>query len=125
DLVVAFLAVVKAGAAYVPLPASYPLGLALDVVRDMEPVVLLTDVALRDSEVVCGIAEAGLPVLTVDALEDAEYQMARGSVDGVGFAGLDQVAYVMFTSGSTGVPKGVSISQRNVLALVDDGCWRG
>ncbi|MBS2554746.1 non-ribosomal peptide synthetase, partial [Catenulispora sp. NL8] len=42
-----------------------------------------------------------------------------------GFAGLDQVAYVMFTSGSTGVPKGVSISQRNVLALVDDGCWRG
>ncbi|WP_230422738.1 condensation domain-containing protein, partial [Catenulispora pinistramenti] len=125
DLVVAFLAVVKAGAAYVPLPAAYPLGLALDVVRDMEPVVLLTDVALRDSEVVCGIAEAGLPVLTVDALEDAEYQMARGSVDGVGFAGLDQVAYVMFTSGSTGVPKGVSISQRNVLALVDDGCWRG
>ncbi|MBS2548189.1 AMP-binding protein, partial [Catenulispora sp. NL8] len=130
DLVVAFLAVVKAGAAYVPLPASYPLGLALDVVRDMEPVVLLTDAALRDGEVVCGIAEAGLPVITVDALAcDCDGvgcgcdSVVWGSEDG--FAGLDQVAYVMFTSGSTGVPKGVSISQRNVLALVDDGCWRG
>src|SRR5690606_6199766 len=35
----------------------------------------------------------------------------------------DHLAYVMYTSGTTGTPNGVEVSHRNLLALVDDPCW--
>ena len=37
----------------------------------------------------------------------------------------EQLAYLMYTSGSTGEPKGVAVTQRDVLSLAADRCWRG
>ena len=120
DLIVAFLAVIKAGAAYVPVPAGYPLALARDVLSEISPVVLLTDQALHAAEVPAGLAAAGLPALTIG---DPALTLPEDGGD-LGLAcGLEQVAYVMFTSGSTGAPKGVAITQANILTLTQDACW--
>ena len=121
-LVTALLAVIKAGAAYVPIPAAYPLPLARDVVRDIGPVLLLTDQALRITEVVQGIAATGLPVITAD---DPALTLPQDTADLQLPCHLDQAAYVLFTSGSTGTPKGVTLTQGNLITLTQDTCWRG
>ncbi|MFJ3232907.1 amino acid adenylation domain-containing protein [Streptomyces sp. NPDC086787] len=68
---------------------------------------------------------AGLdPVLVVDerlAGEDLDGYPA--SAPDTGGLGEDHLAYVMYTSGSTGTPNGVEVSHRNVLALALDPCW--
>jgi amino acid adenylation domain-containing protein len=120
-LVTAFLAIIKAGAAYVPVPAAYPLPLALDVLADITPVLLLTDHALLHTDIVSGIAATGLPVITAD---DPGPDLPQDTTNPGHPASLDQAAYVMFTSGSTGTPKGVTVSQGNIITLTSDTCWR-
>jgi len=107
DFVVAVLAVLKAGGHYVPLDPDYPaarLALMLDAVR--APVVI-TGAGLTPP------AHAGA-VLRVDDLGDPLPPRT---------AHPDDLAYTMFTSGSTGVPKGVAVRHRGVVRLVrDPGC---
>jgi amino acid adenylation domain-containing protein len=120
-LITAFLAIIKTGAAYAPIPAAYPLPLALDVLRDINPVLLLTDQALHGTPVVDGISATGLPVITAD---HPAITLSEDTSDLRLPCHLDQAAYVMFTSGSTGTPKGVTVTQGNILTLTEDACWR-
>ena len=107
ELVAAMLGVIQAGAAYLPIDASYPKARVLETLADALPVAVLTD---RDLGVVLG--EAGVPLLIIDAVvEEPGYGFAE-SVRG------DDLAYVIYTSGSTGKPKGVMVSHRNVLRLM-------
>jgi non-ribosomal peptide synthetase component F len=64
-----------------------------------------------------------LDLLQVVRLED-EAAFAQGDAP-LSFEGLhpDHLAYVTYTSGSTGVPKGVAVPQRGVLRLVEDGAF--
>jgi amino acid adenylation domain-containing protein len=126
SLLTAFLAVIKAGAAYVPVPAAYPLPLARQVLDDIRPVLLLTDQALAATTVVAGLTAAGLTAagLTALTVDDPALPLPPDTANLSLPAHLDQAAYVMFTSGSTGTPKGVTITQANILALTQDACWR-
>jgi amino acid adenylation domain-containing protein len=111
DLVVAFLGVLKAGAAYVPLDPGYPTERLRFMLSDTGIAIVLTQSALHE--------RLGLPA-THTVLLDAPFPGAGpepGPSRGPG-VGPDDLAYVMFTSGSTGRPKGVAVPHRAVLRLV-------
>ncbi|MGW6213146.1 amino acid adenylation domain-containing protein, partial [Streptomyces sp. NPDC055109] len=113
DLVTAELAVLKAGAAYVPLDPEYPVERLAYMVRDTRTPVVLTDTARADR------LPSGVPLLFLDAC-DAE----GGPLDGVPdtdpepTAGPRNLAYLIYTSGSTGRPKGVQVEHRSLVNLV-------
>ncbi|MGX1274634.1 non-ribosomal peptide synthase/polyketide synthase [Streptomyces phaeoluteigriseus] len=102
DLVVAILAIIKAGGVYVPLDSRFP-----------QPRI---DLILQESG-------ASL-VLTEDVLT-ALIQAEPDSSDPEVPCQPQQLAYVMYTSGSTGRPKGVAVTHRDVVAHALTPCWRG
>ncbi|MEH0547421.1 amino acid adenylation domain-containing protein [Streptomyces sp. B21-105] len=111
-LVVAVLAVLKAGGAYLPLDDRNPAGRTRAVLTATGATLLLTD---RD-EAVPGAEDLPVVDLRVDPPDVPD--TAPGTV-----AHPDGLAYVMSTSGSTGTPKGVVVTHRAVAALALDRRW--
>ncbi|WP_062216587.1 non-ribosomal peptide synthetase [Streptomyces sp. NBRC 109706] len=111
ELVVAELAVLKAGAAYVPLDDRYPAERSRRMVADAGAGVLLVDAAHAS----VGF-EHGADVLRAD--EPVPPGPHPEPAAGPGHAG--QLAYVMYTSGSTGEPKGVAVTHADIVALAYD-----
>ncbi|MCX5045885.1 amino acid adenylation domain-containing protein [Aldersonia sp. NBC_00410] len=113
DLVVALVAVLKAGGAYLPIDVTYPAERLRFMMADAAPACVITN---ADSGEV--VADAGVPVVD---LTDAELTAFEGSrvtdVDRRGALRPENSAYVIYTSGSTGRPKGVLIPHRNVVRL--------
>ncbi|OXR28395.1 non-ribosomal peptide synthetase [Pseudomonas umsongensis] len=110
-LLVALLAVLKAGGACVPLDPDYPAERVAYMLEDSRALVLLTEAQVAKSLSVASDTQ----VLLMDSLSLAAYPISA-PVTGVT---PDNLAYVIYTSGSTGKPKGVAIVHRNVLALID------
>nr|AGN74876.1 nonribosomal peptide synthetase [Streptomyces griseoviridis] len=117
DLPVAVLAVLKTGAAYLPLDPGYPADRLALMVEDARPAVLLTDAATFAAgglpeglpRVALGTppADAALRALPDGPLTATEQPAPRP----------DDTAYVIYTSGSTGRPKGVPVPHHNVVRL--------
>ncbi|WP_157849459.1 AMP-binding protein, partial [Streptomyces violaceorubidus] len=107
SLVVAVLAVVKAGAAYVPVDPSYPADRIAYVLRDAGPCLVVTD---RDT---LEVMPQGVPAVLADETDVSGYSSEALTE----WAGLGDPAYVIYTSGSTGRPKGVVVSHRQVGRL--------
>ncbi|WKB55457.1 non-ribosomal peptide synthetase [Eleftheria terrae] len=106
EMVVGLLAILKAGAAYVPLDPQYPPERLADMVADSGITLLLTQSWLREQ-----VATLGVPaLLELDALALAAEPAhdPRLAVHG------EQLAYVIYTSGSTGRPKGVGNRHRSL-----------
>ncbi|WUC79116.1 amino acid adenylation domain-containing protein [Streptomyces sp. NBC_00536] len=117
DVPVALLAVLKAGGAYVPLRDTDPVTRLRHVMDDTGAPVVVTDRALA-----ARAAELGVHVLHAD--EDAPAEEAPAAAPRAAVH-PDQLAYIMYTSGSTGLPKGVEITQRDVAELAFDRRWEG
>ncbi len=92
DLIASVLAVLKTGAAYVPIDPTLPAARRMAILDDAQPVVQLDEMpqdleSFSDEDVACP-------------------------------AGPDDVAYVMYTSGTTGQPKGVLIEHHSIIGFV-------
>ncbi|MEU6575140.1 amino acid adenylation domain-containing protein [Streptomyces sp. NPDC046805] len=114
DLVVALLAIVKAGGFYVPLHHASPKDRMEWVLGECGAGVVLTDAAMT---------ARGLPAAhRVIAVDDPELD-ACPATDPMVAGHREQLAYVMYTSGSTGEPKGVAITHDDVFELVGDSMF--
>jgi amino acid adenylation domain-containing protein len=111
DMLVALLAVLKAGYAYVPLDPMHPPARLRHILGEAAVAALISD----GSENAALVAD-GVPV--IDVHKDAEAIVEAPSVSPVVQVNAESLAYVMYTSGSTGLPKGVEISHRAVVNLL-------
>ncbi|MFE4454561.1 amino acid adenylation domain-containing protein [Streptomyces sp. NPDC056796] len=116
------LGIVGAGAAYVPMDAAWPAERLDRVAGTARVRALVVDEETAGHPWVANAA-AGLTVIVVDGLGDVlrGAPPSRGPLPGVTRG--DRLAYVMFTSGSTGLPKGVGVTHADVLALTADTTW--
>ncbi|WP_405774627.1 amino acid adenylation domain-containing protein [Streptomyces sp. NBC_00859] len=111
ETVVALLAVLKSGGAYLPIDPGYPADRIAYMLSDAKPVVVLTSVGA-----VASVPESGARVVVLDDVEPAGFE---GGPLGVVIR-PEHPAYVIYTSGSTGRPKGVVVEHRSVAGLL---CW--
>ena len=105
EMIVALLAVLKAGAAYVPLDPAYPPARLAYMLADCAPKLVLSDSAL---DVAVPVLPAAAPL---DGRDDNPSPQAAGLLE-------RHLAYVIYTSGSTGQPKGVMVEHRNVVNMI-------
>ncbi len=101
DAIVAILAVLAAGAAYVPVDIGLPTARIESILRQSDPKLIVTVGEHRD------IADGRYPVLALDEPASIERISARLVASPVVDRHREQSAYLIFTSGSTGEPKGV------------------
>ncbi|HEY0697182.1 MAG TPA: amino acid adenylation domain-containing protein, partial [Micromonospora sp.] len=114
ELVVGLLGILKSGAGYLPIDPRYPSRRLDFVLSEAAPELVLTDTATAH-----GLPGDELPRLLIDELDLTGGDEPDGSdLDDTERAAPlrpDNVAYVMYTSGSTGLPKGVTITHANLV----------
>src|SRR6185312_11698252 len=111
ELVIALLGVLKAGGVYVPLDPDYPASRLQVMLADAAVRVLITKEMLS-----AHLGEYGGRTLYLDREEEQLRSGSSGNLASSG--GGERLAYVMYTSGSTGQPKGIGIPHRAINRLV-------
>jgi len=111
DLIAALLAVLKAGGAYLPIEAGSPASRVAAMIGAAGARLVLTT-----AETASAVPE--LPGVDMVRVDTADYPTDPGPVPDLSHP--LSLAYISFTSGSTGVPKGVAVPQRAVIRLISD-----
>ncbi|KDP05011.1 gramicidin synthetase [Mycobacterium avium subsp. hominissuis 101] len=109
EAVVAIFAVLKTGAAYVPIDPGVPAARLQFVLADSAPVAAVTTAEVRDR----------LDGFTGQIIDFDDPAVAEQPATGLPVPAADNIAYIIYTSGTTGIPKGVAIPHRNVTLLLE------
>jgi amino acid adenylation domain-containing protein len=110
-LIIGLIAICKAGGCYLPLDTTYPQDRLAFMIKDAQAAVIITEAALakslpaHETDVIC--LEEAWPVISQEPEENLPHVANGGSR-----------AYIMYTSGSTGSPKGIEILHRGIASLV-------
>jgi amino acid adenylation domain-containing protein len=112
EMAIGLLAILKAGAAYVPLDPAYPSDRLAFMLADTQVPVLLTQQCL-----VAGLPQHQAHVICLDSDWGLIARESRENV--VSGVTPDNLGYVIYTSGSTGRPKGICLAQRPLLNLLE------
>ncbi|MCP1132754.1 amino acid adenylation domain-containing protein [Paenibacillus polysaccharolyticus] len=111
DAIISILAVLKAGAAYIPINKEYPNELIMHILKDSCVELVIAD---RPSPMWNEMLKSG-QVLFVSDLFSICLTEEKGNLEIE--VSADQIAYIIYTSGTTGKPKGVMIEHANVVRL--------
>jgi amino acid adenylation domain-containing protein/non-ribosomal peptide synthase protein (TIGR01720 family) len=114
EMAVAVLAVLKAGAAYVPLDPAYPRDRLNYMLRDSRAVLVITQRSRRDLLDL----DPGVSALVIDDDLAQEAIAACPATMPANRAAPDDLAYIIYTSGSTGRPKGVALTHVALTNLI-------
>ena len=109
EAIVAILAVLKAGAAYLPIDPAHPDARIGFMIEDAAPVAVVTTADLRSR-----LEGVDTAVIVVD-----DRAVAAQSSSALSAPAADDLAYMTYTSGTTGVPKGVAVTHHNVTQLLE------
>ncbi|AIK38221.1 D-alanine--poly(phosphoribitol) ligase, subunit 1 [Bacillus pseudomycoides] len=116
DMVVSLLAVLKAGAGYLPLDPDYPSDRISFMLSDARPVCMITNtqVTIESAETVTIVVDDFKIMETLNKYGEENIE----NVERIQPLSPLHIAYVIYTSGSTGRPKGVMIPHQNVIRLL-------
>ena len=109
EAIVAMLAVLKTGAAYLPIDPALPAARIGFMLADAAPIAAVTTAGLADRL-------DGYDLLVID-VDDPRIDSQPGTA--LPAPAADDIAYLIYTSGTTGVPKGVAITHHNVTQLLE------
>ena len=109
EAIVAMLAVLKAGAAYLPIDPGLPAARIGFMVADAAPLVAVTTAGLRSRLDGCDVAVLDIKDPAIDTQPST----------GLPAPAPEDIAYLIYTSGTTGIPKGVAISHHNLTHVAE------
>ncbi|ORB17002.1 non-ribosomal peptide synthetase, partial [Mycolicibacterium moriokaense] len=109
EAIISILAVLKTGAAYLPMDPAHPDERIAFMLGDAEPIAAVTTADLRSR-----LVSSDLTVVDFD-----DPAIAKQSSTEVSTPAPEDLAYMTYTSGTTGVPKAVAVTHRNVASLVE------
>ena len=109
EAIVAILAVLKTGAAYLPIDPALPTARIEFMLADAAPIAAITTAGLRSR-----LDGHDLAVIDID---DPRIDSYPGTA--LPAPAADDMAYIIYTSGTTGVPKGVAVAHHNVTQLLE------
>lgn len=113
NLIVCMLAILKTGAAYVPIDPSSPRSRTNMIIADSNIAMLVTDSVIANSDTFNEVSN----LIILDSEEVQNELNTIASASSITTTDLNDLAYIIYTSGSTGTPKGVMISHNNILQL--------
>ncbi|PNW15244.1 hypothetical protein C1637_02115, partial [Chryseobacterium lactis] len=118
QIIIAILAILKAGAAYVPIDPSYPIERIKHVLEDTNPKVVLHQESTQ--EIIVAVTSGQAETISLDNRSFKAILSEASANNPVTAATQENLAYVIYTSGTTGLPKGVMIEHKGAINLMQD-----